>query len=72
LHRTRDPQGVAERISLAPQPASKGELLPDFVAAIGADRDLGAETQALFDSLSAVFACDAARKARTWKDIVYP
>lgn len=72
LRQTRDPLGAPVPITLAPRPASKAILLPGFVAAIGADADLGAETQALFDSLSAVFACDAARKARIWKDIVYP
>jgi len=70
-HRSRDPQAGAQPLDLSPRPETKGQLLPCFVAAVRGGRDLGAETRACFDTLSAVFASDAARQTRTWKDIVY-
>ena len=34
LHRSRDPEQKAEAVALSPLPATKGDLIPDFVASI--------------------------------------
>ncbi len=60
LHSSRDPQVPQERPPHAPLPSAKGDLVPDFVAAIIDDKDDRAETQSFFDGISICIAADRA------------
>ena len=63
LQRSREEGARAEPVGLAPLPAGKGDLIPDFVSAVEEDRDLTAETQAAFDAVSACLAADGALRS---------
>ena len=47
-------------VDLAPRPAGKGDLIPDFIAAVVEDRDLSAALQEHFDAVSICAAIDEA------------
>ena len=60
LHRDRDPAVAPEVLDLAPLPASKGVLIPDFVAGIRAGADPRAAAEHEFDVIAACIAADQA------------
>lgn len=60
LHRDRDPAVPPEALDLAPLPASKGVLIPDFVAGIRAGADPRAAAEHEFDVIAACIAADQA------------
>lgn len=60
LHTTREPGVAATRIGLAPEPASKGDLLPQFVAAIQRRADPAGTLQHELDVVCASAAADRA------------
>jgi predicted dehydrogenase len=60
LHVTRDPNVMANFISLPTLPAAKGDLIPAFVSAILNDKDMNQHTQAMLDVISVCAACDEA------------
>jgi predicted dehydrogenase len=71
LHESRDPARPSRRLDAAALPATKGDLIPDFVEAVVRDADLGRDTQAFFDGLSLCLACDEALKHQTGVTIEY-
>jgi predicted dehydrogenase len=71
IHTTRDPAGRAEPVHLQTLPATKGELIPEFVSAVRNDRDLGAATRAVFDVLSICAASDASLATGRVEEIRY-
>jgi predicted dehydrogenase len=60
LHVSRDPEVPAQPLNLATLPASKGDLIPDFVRAIQHDRDTKVQTQHEFDIISLCVSADEA------------
>jgi predicted dehydrogenase len=70
-HKSRDPFVKEERIAQAPLPANKGDLIPDFVAAIANDIDDRAETQSYFDGISVCIAADRASATGNRERIEY-
>jgi predicted dehydrogenase len=71
LHVSRDPAMTATPVSLAPLPAGKGELIAPFVAAVIADDNLDAHTQAIFDVSSVCAACDESLYANAEVEVAY-
>lgn len=71
LHLSRDPHARGEPVDHAALPASKGELIPEFVQAILDDEDWAAETQRHFDVLSVCIACDEALRCQLSQDVCY-
>jgi predicted dehydrogenase len=69
---TRDPAAQATPVHLATLPASKGGLIPAFVAGIvsGAPATLP-ERRAIFDGISIATACDIAIKTRALERVIY-
>ena len=60
IHESRDPEVPAQPLELATLPASKGDLIPDFVRAIQHDTDTTVQTQHEFDIISICAAADLA------------
>lgn len=60
IHVSRDPEVPAQPLNLATLPASKGDLIPDFVRAIQNDRDTKVQTQHEFDIISLCVSADEA------------
>lgn len=60
LHTSRNPAITATSVDLPALPASKGELIPDFVQTILNDADTRAQTQHEFDVISVCVASDQA------------
>jgi len=60
IHESRDPEVPAVPLELATLPASKGDLIPDFVRAIQHDTDTKVQTQHEFDIISFCAAADLA------------
>ncbi len=60
LHRERDPAKAAVALDLAPLPASKGALIPAFVAGIVAGRDPRPAAEHEFAVIAACIAADQA------------
>lgn len=58
LHTSSDPTVPPQPLTLAPLAASKGELVPEFVAGIREGRDARAQALYEFDVLSACLAAD--------------
>lgn len=71
LHTTCDPEVAASHLRLPTLPATKGDLIPDFIDAILADTDLGDDTQTIFDGLSVSVACDKAMLSGAMETIEY-
>ena len=63
LHTQRNPGEPPQRIGQAPLPATKGELIPEFVAAILAGEDWRGRTQHELDVIGACLAADEALAA---------
>lgn len=60
VHLSRDPASLPERPPLSPIPTTKGDLIPDFIAAVAAGAPLRPDTQHEFDVISACVAADRA------------
>jgi predicted dehydrogenase len=71
VHRSSDPNEIAERLTQPPLPGSKGALIPALVDAIRAGIDSAAKAQHDFDVISACLAADAAMGDGERKDIEY-
>ncbi len=71
LHTSRDEDGRAEPIDLAPLPDHKGVLIPDFVDAILRGRESAAAAQREFDLVSACSAADQAKAQGTAVTVEY-
>ena len=72
LHRSRDPDSAPETVDLPPLPASKAELIPDFVRRVGAGERGDAEAQHELDVVAACVAADRALAEGGVVDIEYP
>jgi hypothetical protein len=59
-HGSRDPSLMAEQLHHEPLPSNKGDLVPQFVAAILENRDDRMQTQSFFDGISLCIAADRA------------
>ncbi len=71
MHSSRDPLAPVEKIDKAPLPASKGDLIPDFIASVLNDVDDTNETQGFFDALSVCIAADRAAETGNKERIDY-
>ncbi len=60
VHRSRDPLESATHIHQSPLPEDKGDLVPQFVAAVLGDAEDAEETQSVFDGISVCIAADRA------------
>lgn len=68
---SRDPGDGARAVTLPALPASKGDLIPGFLAAIDGAGGDPVDTQAIFDGLSVAFACDRAAHSGQCETIEY-
>jgi predicted dehydrogenase len=71
LHESRDPAVPARRLQESPLPASKGDLIPGFIAAIVGNGDYAAETQSVFDGICVAIACDRAVASGQLEQVEY-
>ena len=71
LFSSRDPELPAKFLDLSPLPASKGDLIPDFVKSISDGSDTRAAIHHEFDLISACTAADEALAAATPVEIEY-
>lgn len=71
LHTSRDPAVGPLRLTEEPLPASKGDLIPEFVADIIRGNDRGAVVQHEFDVISASAAVDQAIATAHTVDVEY-
>jgi predicted dehydrogenase len=60
IHKSRDPEVQAQPLEIETLPASKGDLIPDFVRKIQNDTDTRVYTQHEFDIISVCAAADQA------------
>lgn len=72
IHRTRDPERSAEPIQQSPLPASKGELIPDFLTDIVEQKDPTLKGQHELDVIAACVAADDALERAQPIGIQYP
>jgi len=63
LQMSRDPESSAMVMSLATLPATKGDLIPNFVKSVMLDKSMEAETEHEFDVISVCAAIDQALMA---------
>jgi predicted dehydrogenase len=70
LHISREPKSRPEPVAFAPEPATKGDLIPAFVSAVVNDEPLP-ETQTMFDVICVCAACDEAVKRRIKVEVQY-
>jgi predicted dehydrogenase len=71
LFESRDPGTAGRRLELAPLPASKGALIPEFVEGLLSRRDTRSLTQHELDLVSVCAAADRATQERGFMDIEY-
>ena len=71
LHKSRDPDIMAQPVNLSPLPETKGDLIPEFVSAILTEKDITDETQMIFDGISISATSDRAIKTRKQELIEY-
>lgn len=71
LHKSREPDTIAQSIHLSPRPESKGDLIPAFVSAILTKKNITDETQMIFDGISICAASDHAIKTQKQELIEY-
>jgi predicted dehydrogenase len=71
LHQSRDPEVPARRLELAALPASKGDLIPDFIQGILTDTDTRAQTQHEFEVIAVCVAVDQALANGTRVEVKY-
>jgi predicted dehydrogenase len=60
IHKSRDPEVPAQPLELGTLPASKGDLIPDFVRAILNDTDTQIQTEHEFAIINVCAAADQA------------
>lgn len=72
LHESRDPAAAPRALDLAHQPADKGALLPDFIAAVASGADPEPAARREFDLVAACLAADAAKSAPSRIPVRYP
>ena len=70
-HRGREPHDTVERVELSALPPDKGALIPPFVQAIRAGKDMSAETQHELDVVSACLAADRALATGEQVEVTY-
>jgi hypothetical protein len=71
LHESRDPVVPARALAESPLPASKGDLIPGFIASIVDNSDYAAETQSVFDGICVAIACDRAAVSGKLEQVEY-
>jgi predicted dehydrogenase len=71
IHVSRVPEVPAQPLNLATLPASKGDLIPDFVWAIQNGRDTKVQTQHEFDIISICISADKAVDRGTPVEVEY-
>lgn len=71
LFESRNPAIAPRAISLAPLPATKGDLLPEFVHSILSGNDAGVQTQHEFDLISVCIAADKALQESESREVIY-
>ena len=71
LHESRSPDAVAAAVDLAPEPASKGALIPQFVDAIVAGCGARSALQGELDVVAACVAADRALASHEPTEIAY-
>lgn len=71
MHYTRDPACGAVSITHAPLPASKGDMIPEFIAAILGDGGASCDAQGFFDDVSVAIACDRAAASGQVENVEY-
>ena len=71
LHWSWDPSVGASLLNPSSLPATKSDLIPEFITAIESDIDLEREIQSIFDSASVSIACESALRTGKRKEIVY-
>lgn len=71
LHVSRDPDSVSRELALSPLPASKGDLIPNFVRAVMAGVIERTDTQSHLDVISACAAADQAVAATAVMSVEY-
>jgi predicted dehydrogenase len=71
LHTSRDPAQAACRLEQSPHPGTKGDLIPEFVAAIRDGEHPAAAAQHEFDVISACLAADGALDHPSFREIEY-
>ena len=71
LYTSRNPNDPGQKIDLAPLPATKGDLIPDFISAILTEKDITDETEMIFDGICISAACDLAVKTQKREMITY-
>ncbi|MFA4825904.1 MAG: Gfo/Idh/MocA family oxidoreductase [Methanoregula sp.] len=71
LHKSRDPDTMAQRVTLSPLPETKGDLIPAFVSAILTKKNITDETQMIFDGISISVASDQSIKTQKQELIEY-
>lgn len=71
LHTSRDPSVAPTALELPGLPASKGDLIPEFIELVLSGTDTRAETQHEFDVISSCVAVDRALAASTAAEVKY-
>jgi predicted dehydrogenase len=71
LHYTRDPACGAVSIAHAPLPSSKGDMIPEFIAAIRGEAGASCDAQGFFDGVSVAIACDRAAASGQVENVEY-
>jgi predicted dehydrogenase len=71
MHYTRDPACGAVSIAHAPLPASKGNMIPEFIAAMLGDAGASCDAQGFFDGVSVAIACDRAVASGQVENVEY-
>jgi predicted dehydrogenase len=72
LHRTREPSAKPTLLDHAPLPASKGELIPGFLAGIRDGADASSQLHHELEVITACLAADRALASGTLEEIDYP
>ena len=71
MHYTRDPACAATSIDHAPLPATKGDMIPEFIAAILGVTGASCDAQGFFDGVSVAIACDRAAASGQVENVEY-
>jgi len=71
IHTSREPDISSEKLNIDPLPATKGDLIPEFVSAILTKKDITDETQIIFDGISICAASDRSLKTQKLELIKY-
>jgi predicted dehydrogenase len=71
IHVSRDPESVSHKLTFSPLPASKGDLIPEFVNAVVTGSAELTDTQAHLDVISACASADRAVATRTMAEVEY-